>query len=139
MPVPAEYQRATDEFYKLLTDARDSAGLTTTNQAYTMVQGVFQAFRRRLEVIDAIRFLSVLPVGARALFVADWDVNEPKRRFEDRAVMTKEVQALRAEHNYAPETAIRDVATALRRNLDEAAFDRVLATLTPGAAEFWQL
>jgi uncharacterized protein (DUF2267 family) len=139
MPVPAEYQRATDDFYKLLIDARDSAGLTTTNQAYTMVQGVLQAFRRRLGVNEAIRFLSVLPVGVRALFVADWDVNEPKRPFEDRAVMTKEVQALRAEHNFAPETAIRDVATALRRNLDEAAFDRVLATLSHGATEFWQL
>jgi uncharacterized protein (DUF2267 family) len=139
MPVPAEYQRATDDFHKLLTDARDSAGLTTTNQAYTMVQGVLQAFRRRLEVNEAIRFLSALPVGVRALFVADWDVNEPKRPFEDRAVMTKEVQALRAEHNFAPETAIRDVATALRRNLDQAAFDRVLATLPHGATEFWQL
>jgi|SRR5579864_7784916 len=139
MPVPAEYQRATDDFYKLLTDARDSAGLTTTNQAYTMVQGVLQAFRRRLEVNEAIRFLRVLPVGARALFVADWDVNEPKRPFEDRAVMTKEVQALRAEHNFAPETAIRDVVYALRCNLDEAAFDRVLATLPHGATEFWQL
>ena len=139
MPVPAEYQRATDDFYKLLIDARDSAGLTTTNQAYTMVQGVLQAFRRRLGVNEAIRFLSVLPVGVRALFVADWDVNEPKRPFEDRAVMTKEVQALRAKHNFAPETAIRDVATALRRNLDEAAFDRVLATLSHGATEFWQL
>jgi uncharacterized protein (DUF2267 family) len=69
MPVPAEYQRATDDFYKLLTDARDSAGLTTTNQAYTMVQGVLQVFRRRLEVNEAIRFLSVLPAGMRALFV----------------------------------------------------------------------
>lgn len=139
MPVPAEYQRATDDFYKLLTDARDSAGLTTTNQAYTMVQGVLQAFRRRLEVNEAIRFLSILPVGARALFVADWDVNEPKRPFEDRVVMTKEVQALRAEHNFAPETAIRDVVYALRHNLDEAALDRVLATLPHGATEFWQL
>jgi uncharacterized protein (DUF2267 family) len=139
MPVPAEYQRATDDFYKLLTDARDSAGLTTTNQAYTMVQGVLQVFRRRLEVNEAIRFLSVLPVGVRALFVADWDVDEPKRPFDDRAIMTKEVRALRAEHNFAPETAIRDVATALRRNLDEVAFDRVLATLPHGATEFWQL
>jgi uncharacterized protein (DUF2267 family) len=139
MPVPAEYQRATDDFYRLLTDARDSAALTTTNQAYTMVQGVLQVFRRRLEVNEAIRFLSVLPVGARALFVADWDVNESQRPFEDRLVMTKEVQALRAEHNFAPETAIRDVATALRRNLDETAFDRVLATLPHGATEFWQL
>ena len=83
MPVPAEYQRATDDFYNLLTDARDSASLITTNQAYTMVQGVLQAFRRRLEVNEAIRFLSVLPVGVRALFVADWDVDEPKRPFED--------------------------------------------------------
>jgi uncharacterized protein (DUF2267 family) len=105
MPVPAEYQRATDDFYKLLKDARDSADLTTTNQAYTMVQGVFQAFRRR---------------------------------FEDRAIMTKEVQALRSEHNYAPETAIRNVAIALRRNLDQAAFDRVLTTLPQGATQFWQ-
>lgn len=48
MPVPTEYQRATDDFYQLLMDARDAAGLVTTNQAYTMVQGVFQVFRRRL-------------------------------------------------------------------------------------------
>jgi uncharacterized protein (DUF2267 family) len=138
MPVPSEYQRATDDFYKLLTDARDSAGLTTTNQAYTMVQGVFQAFRRRLEVKEAIYFLNVLPVGARALFVADWDVEEPKRPFEDWAVMTKEVQALRPEHNFAPETAIRDVAVALRHNVDQKAFDRILSTLPQGAAQFWQ-
>ena len=138
MPVPSEYQRATDDFYQFLTDARDSAGLTTTNQAYTMAQGVLQAFRRRLEVSDAIRFLSVLPVGLRALFVTDWDIHEPKRPFEDRTVMTKEAQSLRPLHNFAPETAIRDVAIALRRNLDEAALDRILATLPEGALQFWQ-
>jgi len=138
MPVPPEYQRATDDFYKLLMDTRDSAGLSTTNQAYTTVQGVFQVFRRRLEVREAIRFMSVLPVGARALFAAEWDVEEPKRPFEDRAIMTKEVQGLRSEHNFAPDTAIRDVGIALRRNLDEAAFDRVLATLPEGATQFWR-
>jgi uncharacterized protein (DUF2267 family) len=138
MPVPSEYQRATDDFYKLLMDARDAAGLTTTNQAYTMVQGVFQAFRRRLQFEQAIQFLSILPVGARALFVAEWDVDEPKRPFEDRAVMTKEVQALRSEHNFAPETATEDVAGALRRNVDESAFERVLGTLPEGAREFWR-
>jgi len=138
MPVPSEYQRTTDDFYKLLTDARDSAGLTTTNQAYTMVQGVFQVFRRRLELKDAIRFSGVLPVGARALFVADWDTNEPILAFEDLTMMTKEVQGLRAEHNYAPETAIRDVAVALRRNLDQALLDHLLATLPLGATQFWQ-
>jgi uncharacterized protein (DUF2267 family) len=87
----------------------------------------------------SLEHIGLSQVGVRALFAADWDVNEPKRPFEQRAVMMKEVRALRAEHNFAPETAIRDVATALRRNLDEAAFDRVLATLPRGATEFWQL
>ena len=139
MPVPSEYQRATDDFYKLLTDVRDSAGLTTTNQAYTVLQGVFQVFRRRLDLQDAVRFLNLLPVGARALFVADWDADEQKRDFEDRTLMTKEVRELRAEHNYAPESAIRDVAVALRHNVDQTAFDHVLADLPRGAVEFWQV
>ena len=104
-----------------------------------MAQGVIHAFRRRLEVSEAIRFLSVLPVGLRALFVADWDIDEPKPPFEDRAVMTKEAQSLRLLHNFAPETAIRDVAIAVRRNLDETALDRILATLPQGAMQFWQL
>ena len=138
MGIPPEYQRANDFFHQLLEDARDEADLNTVNQSYTMVQGVFQAFRRRLSLADAIRFANVLPVGARALFVQQWDVNEPKRPFEQCAVMTEEVQELRPQHNYAPENAIRAVARALRRNLDEAAFDRVLATLPPGAADFWK-
>jgi uncharacterized protein (DUF2267 family) len=139
VPVPSEYQRATVDFYQFLADARDAASLTTTNQAYTMAQGVLQVFRRRLEVSEAIRFLGVLPVGLRALFAADWDIDEPKRMFDDRTVMTKEIQSLRPLHNYAPETAIRDVAIALRRNLDETALDRILATLPQGAIQFWQL
>ncbi len=31
MPAPSEYQRATDDFYKPLMDARDAAGLTRAN------------------------------------------------------------------------------------------------------------
>ena len=111
MPVPSGYQRATDDFYKFLEDARDVAGFTTTNQAYTMAQGVLQVFRRRLEVSEATRFLCVLPVGLRALFVADWDISESKRSFEDRG-MTKEAQSLRPLHNFSPESAIRDLAIA---------------------------
>ena len=138
MTVPVEYQRARDDFYNFLLDARDTAGLGTTNQAYTMVQAVFQTFRRRLDLKDAIRFAGVLPAGLRALFVADWNPEEPRRPFEGRAAMTQEVRALRADHNFAPETAIRDVARALRRNVDEAAFDRVLENLPSAASEFWR-
>lgn len=139
MPVPSEYQQATQNFYKFLQDARDNADLETTNQAYTMVQGVLQTFRRRLEIKEAILFASVLPVVLRAIFVTDWDIDEPKCQFENRANMTKEVQAIRANHNFAPDTAIRDVASALRKNIDEIAFDQVITKLPEGAVEFWKV
>jgi uncharacterized protein (DUF2267 family) len=37
----------------------------------------------------------------------------------------------------APDTAIRDVASALRRHVDVENFDRVLAGLPDGATKFW--
>ena len=139
MPVPSEYSRAADHFYEFLIDARDMSDLGSTHQAYTMAQGVLQAFRRRLDFKDAILFANVLPVGLRALFVVDWDVDEPRRPFEDRETITKEVRSLRADHNFSPETAIQDVARALRKNVDERALGRALAKLPEGAVEFWRL
>ena len=103
-----------------------------------MTQGVFQVFRRRLPTKDAIAFANVLPICLRALFVSGWDVDEEKRPFESRDVMTREVQSLRKEHNFSPETAIQDVAQTLRRHVDEAAFDKLLAQLPEGALEFWK-
>ncbi|MDC0831952.1 hypothetical protein CKA32_006453 [Geitlerinema sp. FC II] len=137
MPVPPEYARASDRFYEYLIDARETAGLWSTHVTYTMTQGVFQTFRRRLSTQEAIAFANVLPIGLRALFVTDWDTNEPKKPFEDRATMTQEVKSLRSEHNFSTETAIRDVARALRRHIDEEAFDRLLARFPEGAIEFW--
>ena len=52
--------------------------------------------------------------------------------------MTKEVKSLRSAHNFSTETAIRDVARALRRHVDEEAFDLLLAKLPEGAIEFWE-
>jgi uncharacterized protein (DUF2267 family) len=72
MLMPSEYQRVSLEFEKFLLDAREASGLMTTNQVYTMVQGVLQTFRRRLTLPEAIQFAGVLPVVLRALFVADW-------------------------------------------------------------------
>lgn len=138
MPVPPEYERASDHFYRYLVDARDTAGLWSTHVTYTMTQGVFQAFRRRLSTKDAVVFANALPICLRALFVTDWDTDEPKKPFEDREEMIKEVKSLRSEHNFSTETAFRDVAAALRRHVDEEAFDRVLAELPEGAIEFWK-
>jgi len=138
MPYPAEYQRATDQFANFLADARDAANLGSRHQAYTMAQGVFQAFRRRLKIRDAILFAGVLPVGLRALFVADWNPDEPRKSFESMDTMVEEVQALRSEHNFSPDTAIRDVAIALRKNVDEIEFAQVLDNLPKGARDFWK-
>jgi uncharacterized protein (DUF2267 family) len=52
--------------------------------------------------------------------------------------MTAEVQDLRRHHNFAPASAIADVAAALRRNMDGEQLDRVLATLPEGAADYWK-
>jgi uncharacterized protein (DUF2267 family) len=138
MTVPAQYLSATRDFERLLLDARETSGLVSSPQVYTMIQGVLQTFRRRLSLEDAIRFAGVLPPLTRALFAADWDPEEPRRQFEDRATMTREVQALRPGHNFSPDTGLRDVARALRRNVDEVAFDLLLARLPDGAVEFWQ-
>lgn len=138
MPMPMELQHASDEFERFLADARDFSGLATRNQTYTMVEGVLLTFRRRLEVQQALRFADVLPPLLRAIFVSDWDVSEPVRPFADRAALTREVQALRQHHNFAPDSCLSDVARALRRHVDAEAFDRVVATLPEGAADYWQ-
>jgi uncharacterized protein (DUF2267 family) len=104
-----------------------------------MAQGVFQAFRRRLKITDAILFANILPVGMRALFVADWDTGEPVLTFTEREIMTKEVKALRADHNFSPDNAIHHVAVALRKNVDEEELEKVLKKLPPGAGEFWEI
>lgn len=137
MPVPAEYERASAKFYDYLVDARDTSGLWSTHVTYTMTQAVFQVFRRRLSVQDAIAFANILPICLRALFVTDWNISEEAKSFESRDVMTREVKLLRQSHNFSPDTAIHDVAEALRRHIDEEAFDKLLAQLPKGAVDFW--
>ena len=139
MPVPAEYYQASQKFEKFMLDARDVSDLKTTHMAYNMVVGVLHAFRRRLSIKDALRFANFLPPGIRALFVADWEADEEIVPFSDTATMTTEVKSLRAVHNFSPESAIRDVAVALRRNVNEAEFDKILSTFPPGATEYWRV
>ena len=138
MPVPAEYERASAQFYAYLVDARDASGLWSTHATYTMTQGVFQVFRRRLSTKDAIAFANVLPICLRALFVTDWDIDEERKEFDDREVMSQEVKLLQPEHNFSTEKAIRVVAQALRRHVNEESFDNLLTQLPEGAEEFWK-
>ncbi|WP_298831065.1 DUF2267 domain-containing protein [uncultured Piscinibacter sp.] len=137
MPVPSEYQRASLDFEAFLVDARDFAGLVTTNQAYTMVEGVFRTFRCRLSMAEGLAFANVLPPVLRALFVEDWDTSAPVQPFASRETMTAEVQALREAHNFSPANAISSVATALRKHVQHERLEQVLAKLPTGAIQFW--
>ena len=112
MPIPAEYLNSTRTFEKFMVDVRDISDLNTSNMAFNMVAGVLLTFRRRLSIKDALRFANVLPPPIRALFVADWDADEPTLEFGDRGEMTREVKSLRAAHNWSPDSSIHDVAAA---------------------------
>jgi len=133
MPMPMEYRQASREFDRFMEDLRDTSMLATTHQAYTMLQ----VFRRRLTVQQALRFADVLPPVLRAIFVSDWNVDEPLRTFASAAELNREARELRPDHNFSTETAIADVASALRRHVDAAAFERMLGQLPPAARSFW--
>jgi len=117
--------------------ARDAAGLQTTNMSWTMVEAVFQAFRRRLTVAQAIVFANALPPLLRALFLDGWQPEQAVLPFASREAITREVLSLRPQHNFSPPNAVGAVATALRQSLGDAVFARLLAQLPAEAAAFW--
>ena len=138
MPYPYEYAVATQRWLEVLDAVRDETGLTSRNQAFTVLEGVLRAFRRRVEAQDSLRLADELPVAVRALYVHDWDLSLPRLPFRPPLELAEEVRALRPHHNFAGPTSVPDVARALRRFVHPARFDAVLATLPVGAVEFWR-
>lgn len=136
MPMPGTYRQASREWQAFLADAREAMNLTSDNATYTAVQGVLQAFRRRLTPQQAVDFAQVLPSVLRALFVADWKLADPVSP-GSRADWTAEGKALRPLHNLTPENCVEATALALRKSVLQADLDGVLATLPAFAAEFW--
>jgi uncharacterized protein (DUF2267 family) len=137
MPMPWTYRQATREWQAFLAAAREAMDLTSDNATYTAVQGVLRAFRRRLTAQQAIDFAQVLPAVLRALFVADWRLDEGPVPPGTRAAWTAEAMALRPHHNLTPANCVEATALALRKSVLRGDLERVLATLPPFAAEFW--
>lgn len=137
MPMPWTYRQATREWQAFLAAAREAMDLTSDNATYTAVQGVLRAFRRRLTAQQAIDFAQVLPAVLRALFVAEWRLDEGPVPPGTRAAWTAEAMALRPHHNLTPENCVEATALALRKSVLRGDLERVLATLPPFAAEFW--
>lgn len=139
MPMPYAYRNASKDWRAFLDDVRDVTGLTSDNMAYTAIDGVFRAFRRRLTPAHAIRFAGVLPAVPRAIFVQDWDIAAPPIPWADRAELMREVQGLRRDHNIAPSNSIEAVGRALWRRVNHADLRRVLNALGPEASAFWDV
>lgn len=137
MPMPMEYRQASVDFDRFMEDLKSVSMLQTSHQAYTMLQAVLQVFRRRLSIAQAIAFAGALPPVLRAIFVSDWNVSEEQKPFLTKSEMMAEVRALRHNHNLSTESAIDDVATAIRRNLDPDVFERILSDMPDGARAFW--
>jgi uncharacterized protein (DUF2267 family) len=137
MPMPWTYRQATREWQAFLADAKAAMKLESDNATYTAVEGVLRAFRRRLTPQQAIDFAQVLPSVLRALFVADWRLDEGQQPAGTRADWTADAMALRPHHNLTPPNCVAATALALRKSLLREDLDRVLATLPHFAAEFW--
>jgi uncharacterized protein (DUF2267 family) len=137
MPLPFEYQNASLEFERFMTDARDYAGLATTNMAWNMVVGVLHTFRRRLTLHQVIEFSSILPPVLRALFLEHWNPDQEVADFGTEEQLLAEVRSVRTEHNFSPPDAIAAVARALRNRVEPRELARALSQLPPGAAQFW--
>jgi uncharacterized protein (DUF2267 family) len=139
MPMPMEYWSASKDFERFLTDVRDTCMLQTHHQAYHTLRAVLHVFRSQLGIADALAFANVLPPVTRAIFVEDWVPDERIFPFPARDTLQSEVKSIRPDHNLAPDSAIADVAAALRRAVDNRDLDRVLGGLPPGAKDFWRV
>ncbi|MCB1387838.1 MAG: DUF2267 domain-containing protein [Rhodobacteraceae bacterium] len=139
MPMPWTYRQASREWRAFLDDVRDVTGLETDNVAYTAIQGVLQAFRRRLTPAQGIAFAGVLPAVPRAIFVEGWDIDAAPRSFGIRADWIAEAKALRPAHNLTPDNAVEATARALWRQVNHRDLSRVLDRMPSGARDFWSV
>jgi uncharacterized protein (DUF2267 family) len=137
MTVPPEFVHASRDFDRFLLDARETLGHATTHQTWYSVLGVFVTFRARLSVPQVLAFAQALPPLLGAMVLFEWDPAQEPRPFAPRAELAREAKAFRIEHSFLPDSAIEDVAAALRRHVDRRDFARMLATLPPEAQAFW--
>ena len=137
MTVPQEYEHASRDFDRFMQEFMDISMLETHHRAYAVVRAVLHVFHDHLTIQQALRFSDILPTVLRAIFVEDWQPQDDPPAFPDRIVLIAEVRANRRDHNLASETSIRDVAQALRRNISQGDFRRVLDTLPPEAQRYW--
>jgi uncharacterized protein (DUF2267 family) len=139
MPMPFNYRSATEDYEAFLREVMALGLLQTSNQAYQAIRAVFHVFRSHVERQTAMDFAQFLPAVLRAIFVEEWDLSAAITPFPDQSALLREVMAVRPDHNVSPESAIHDVAAALRKALKKEDYALMLKKLPPAAREFWRV
>lgn len=138
MTVPIDYKQASADFDRFIVDLRDCLDLQTTHQAWGVLLGVFDTFRRRLSASEGLAFARALPPLLRSAFVQDWHLNDAVQPFADRLHLDEEVMAYHRDHQLAQPGAIEATATALWRHVDSQRMTLALDQLPKNAQAFWQ-
>ena len=136
MPMPWTYRHGDTEWRRFLADIREGMGTPSDNVAYTTAEGAFRSFRARLTVDQVADFAQVLPAMPRALFFERWRPAAPLP-WADAATYLAEIKALRADHNFANDSALEAVAVALHRAVGAERLATALDAIGPGARAFW--
>jgi len=87
----------------------------------------------------ALDFANALPPVLRAIFVEDWNLASPVTPMPGMEELRAEVKAIREAHNFSTDTAIAEVALALRQNMNELDYGRMLKNLPAEAATYWKV
>jgi uncharacterized protein (DUF2267 family) len=139
MPMPFAYRSATKDFEKFLEDLLVISSLATSNQCYTQTRAVFLVFRSHVEPQVALDFANTLPPVLRAIFIEDWNLASPVTPMPGREKLLVELKAIREAHNFSTNTAITEVAAALRQNMNELDYGLMLRNMPAEAAQFWKV
>jgi len=139
MTIPSAYRRATQGFEKFLEDLLTISSLATSHQCFTQTRAVFLVFRSHVEPQVALDFANALPPVLRAIFIEDWNLASPVTPMPGKEKLLAEVKAIREAHNFSTDTAIAEVAVALRQNMNESDYDLMLKSLPSEAATYWKV
>jgi uncharacterized protein (DUF2267 family) len=137
--MPFAYRSASADFEKFIEDLLAISSLSTSNQCYTQTRAVFLVFRSHVEPQVALDFANALPPVLRAIFIEDWNLTSPVTPMPGKEKLLAEVKAVREAHNFSTDTAISEVALALRRNMNELDYGLMLQKLPAEAALFWKV
>lgn len=138
MTVPIDYKQASADFDGFMLDLREALDLQTTHQAWGVLLGVFDVFRRRIDAQEGLAFARALPPLIRSAFVQDWHILDHRQDFADRSILDAEVMAYHRDHQLAQPGCIAATAATLWRHVDKQRVGAALARMSTGAQDFWR-